>query len=171
MAGATSIDAARDLIPEDDQKLILHVEEKTSHKSRKYHLIYMHSADLARQVLSHLSEEFTTGEIYQREKPYVKLLEEAIFNPGRHGDRGSRGGMDSSKWSRGQPIGGGNTSESDNAGGSGGYRRGGFSRGKPRGSGFERSGGGGRGGRGGRGEGAKRGRFDGGGEGGGAQAE
>lgn len=173
VAGAASKDAARGLIPEDDQKLILRVEEKTNQRTgRAYHLIFLHSADLALQVLGRLPEEFTTGDTYHREKPYVKLLEERVFDPSRPSDRGSRSGMDSSKWNRGQPIGGGNTSESDNAGGSGGYRQrggGGYSgrNSKPRA--FDRGGGRGRGGR---DAGPKRGRFDGGGGGEGAtQAE
>lgn len=165
VSGAASIDAARDLIQEADRKYIVHVDEKTSLKmKRTYHLVYLESEEIAKEVLERIPKEYTTsGSFYNGgDKPYVKLLQERAFEGTeyRQNERGPRGGMDSSKWSRAQPIGGGNTSESDNAG-SGGYRRTGFpSRGgKPRGQGFER--GIGRGGRG--GSGSKRGgRFEGG---------
>ncbi|KAF8246803.1 hypothetical protein K440DRAFT_655058 [Wilcoxina mikolae CBS 423.85] len=170
IAGATSIEAARELISEEDLKLVIHIEEKVSVKTKKtYHLVYLQTEELAREVLGRLPEEFTTGNVYERDgKPYVKLLEERVFDTNRqHSDRGSRGGMDSSRWRGGV---GGNTSESDNAGGSSRYGRGGFGGrgGKPRGgqSSYDRSGG-----RGGRGGGAKRGRYGDSGESGSAPAQ
>ncbi|KAF8524794.1 hypothetical protein BDD12DRAFT_904538 [Trichophaea hybrida] len=170
IAGAVSTEAARELISEEDQKLVLHIEEKVSLRSRKpYHLVYLQTEELAREVLGRIPEEFTTGNMYERDgKPYIKLLEEHAFNTNRqHSDRGSRGGIDSSRWRSGA---GGNTSESDNPGGSSRYGRGGFSGrgGKPRGgqSSYDRSGG-----RGGRGGGAKRGRYGDNGETGSAPAQ
>jgi len=167
IAGAMSTEAVRELIPEEDQKLILHIEEKISKSSRKYHLAYFQTEELASEVLGRIPEEYTTGQSKMTErdgKPYVKLLEELLFDRDRQQiDRGSRAGMDSSKWSRGQPL-GGNTSESDNTGSSSRYNRGYRQGSRSGGRGY---GGGGRGGRGG---GSKRGRLGDSGESGSAPA-
>ncbi|KAA8894358.1 hypothetical protein FN846DRAFT_1000617 [Sphaerosporella brunnea] len=154
VSGAASVEAVRELFPEEDRKYITFIEEKTAKTTRRvYHLVLTETEELAKEVLSRLPSDLTSAS-YDHDKIHIKLLDSTMgmFGGDRRGDRGSRG-MESSKWSRGGNF-GGNTSESD-AGSS--YKRGGFNRGKLSSRGFE----GGRGGRGGRGRGGRVGRFDG----------
>lgn len=139
---------AREIIPEEDRGLILNIEERVSRfKNRKYWKVFFESEEITRNVLRKIPIELSTNP-YDQKKPFVKELEERSSF-----DHERRGGISSDRWNRAQPIGGGNTSESDNANS---YKRGNYGRGKSRG-GFEPRGGGPRGGRGKRG-----GRFDGG---------
>ncbi|KAI5849740.1 hypothetical protein BZA05DRAFT_426050 [Tricharina praecox] len=167
---AATVTAVKELISEDVRKYIVDIQEKTSKTGGLYHLLYTETDEQAREILNKLPKELTTRNFDRDDtRVHFKPLDMGPNRRGHPEHRVSRGGgIDSSKWSRGQAI-GGNTSESDNSGP--GYRRGGFGGGrggKPRGQGFER--GVGRGGRGG-GGGKRGGRFGEGGEGGGAPAQ
>jgi hypothetical protein len=151
ISGAASVEAVRELFPEDDRKHIINVEEKKSKQYKKiYHIATVENDILAKEILSRLPSELTSYQ--QRHEIYVKFLD--TYDERRPG--ANRGGMDSSKWRSNLPM-GGNTSESDNAGGSNYNRRGGgYGRGRASG-GFDGS-------RGGRGttRGSRGGRLDGG---------
>ncbi|KAI5778090.1 hypothetical protein EDC01DRAFT_758522 [Geopyxis carbonaria] len=159
IAGISTEEEVRRLIPEEHHKDITQIQQKFSKQTKNpFFLVHMETDEVTKETLDKLPADIKVHSALREGKPYVKVMaEDSAFNHERRND-GSRAGMEGSRWGRGQGI-GGNTSESDNQSGSAFRTRGGRGGNKFRGDGgayprgsHQGRGGAGRGGR--RGQGA-----------------